>query len=143
MKAYHIRPNYCTVQLSFQNNYKNKIVCVEVIQSSQPNWVMSSTVSLLNHIFTGQAWSSKQLISIVHILTLETYNCPSQFRGRECRRKYFMINLQERMLPTQQGRTSNLLITSRTCIQLSHRGWLEKKQNQKNFEKYPPNKDTL
>ena len=30
-------------------------VCVEVLPSSQPNGVMSSTVSLLNHTFTGQA----------------------------------------------------------------------------------------
>ena len=30
-------------------------VCVEVLRPSQPNWVMSSAVSLLNHTFTGQA----------------------------------------------------------------------------------------
>ena len=30
-------------------------VCVEVLRSSQPNGVMSSTVSLPNHMFTGQA----------------------------------------------------------------------------------------
>ena len=30
-------------------------VCVEVLQPSQPNWVMSSVVSLPNHTFTGQA----------------------------------------------------------------------------------------
>ena len=30
-------------------------VCVEVLQSSQPNGVMSSAVSLPNHTFTGQA----------------------------------------------------------------------------------------
>ena len=30
-------------------------VCVEVLQPSQPNGVMSSTVSLPNHMFTGQA----------------------------------------------------------------------------------------
>ena len=30
-------------------------VCVEVLWSSQPNGVMSSTVSLPNHTFTGQA----------------------------------------------------------------------------------------
>ena len=43
-------------------------VCVEVLLPSQPNGVMSSAVSLLNHTFTGQAWSSKRLTSIVHIL---------------------------------------------------------------------------
>ena len=30
-------------------------VCVEVLRPSQPNEVMSSTVSLPNHTFTGQA----------------------------------------------------------------------------------------
>ena len=30
-------------------------VCVEVLRPSQPNGVMSSAVSLLNHTFTGQA----------------------------------------------------------------------------------------
>ena len=30
-------------------------VCVEVLRSSQPNGVMSSMVSLPNHMFTGQA----------------------------------------------------------------------------------------
>ena len=30
-------------------------LCVEVLQPSQPNGVMSSAVSLPNHTFTGQA----------------------------------------------------------------------------------------
>ena len=30
-------------------------VCVEVLQPSQPNGVMSSSISLPNHMFTGQA----------------------------------------------------------------------------------------
>ena len=44
-------------------------VCVEVLRPSHPNRVMSSTVSLptCNHTFTGQ--SSKQLTSIVHIIS--------------------------------------------------------------------------
>ena len=55
-----------------------KIVCVEILQPSQPNGVMTSMVSLIfNHTFTGQAVSSKQLTSIVHILSPETDNCPS------------------------------------------------------------------
>ena len=53
----------------------------------------------------------------------------NQRKGENDRRKYFMINLIERILPTQRGcRTCNLLITSPTCIQLNHRG--------------PPNEDT-
>ena len=37
-------------------------------------------------------------------------------------RKYLWSNLHERMLPTQQGWTLNILISSRTRIQLSRRG---------------------
>ena len=33
----------------------NVFVCVEVLRPSQPNRVMSSAVSLPNHMFTGQA----------------------------------------------------------------------------------------
>ena len=50
---------------------------VEILQPSQPNGVMLSVVSLPNHAFTGQTQSSKQLTSIVHILSPETDNCPS------------------------------------------------------------------
>ena len=35
--------------------YFSRFVCVEVLWPSQPNGVMSSTVSLPNHTFTGQA----------------------------------------------------------------------------------------
>ena len=52
-------------------------VCVVVLRPSQPNWVMWSAVSLPNHTFTGQALSSKQLTSNVHILSPETDNSPS------------------------------------------------------------------
>ena len=58
-------------------------VWVDVLWPSQPNWVMLSAVSLPNHTFTGQAWSSKRLTSIVHILLPETNNCPSWSNGRE------------------------------------------------------------
>ena len=59
------------------------LVCVEVLRPSQPNRVMSSAVSLPNHTFTGQAYSSKRLTSIVLILSPETDNCPSWISGRE------------------------------------------------------------
>ena len=52
-----------------------QFVCVEVLRPSQPNGVISSTVSLPNHTFTGQ--SSEQLTSIAHILLPETDICPS------------------------------------------------------------------
>ena len=32
-----------------------KNICVEVLRPSQPNGVMSSAVSLPNHLFTGEA----------------------------------------------------------------------------------------
>ena len=51
-------------------------VCVEVLRPSQHNGMLSA-VSLPNHTFTGQAWSSKRLTSIVHILLPVTDNCPS------------------------------------------------------------------
>ena len=58
-------------------------VCVEVLRPNQTNGVMSSAVSLPNHTFTGQAWSSTRLTSVVHILSPETDNCPSWISGRE------------------------------------------------------------
>ena len=57
------------------------LFCFEVLRPSQPNGVMSSAVSLPNHTFTGQAWFSKRLTSIVHILSTETDNC--LLEGRE------------------------------------------------------------
>ena len=80
---------------------------------------MSSAVSLPNYPSSGQASSSKRETSTVLILLPKTDNCPSWISGRENdRRKYFMINLQERMLPTRGGRILKLLIISRTRIQL-------------------------
>ena len=52
-------------------------VCVEVLWPSQSNGVMSTVVSLSNPTFTGQTSSSKQLTSIVCILSPNTDNCPS------------------------------------------------------------------
>ena len=60
-------------------------VCVEVLWPSQSNRVMLSMVSLPNHTFTGQAWSSKQITSIVHILSpgLENPLCETTATGRK------------------------------------------------------------
>ena len=57
---------------SQHSKYMVLFVCVEVLRPSQPSGVMSSAVSLPNHTFTGQAYSS-----IVSILSPETDNCPS------------------------------------------------------------------
>ena len=69
--------------LKLLDKWQTVFVCVEVLQPSQPSGVMSSAISLPNHTFTGQALSSKQLTSIVHILSPETDNCPSWISGRE------------------------------------------------------------
>ena len=58
-------------------------ICVEVLWPSQPNRVMSSAASSPNITFTGQAYSSMWLSSIVHILLQEIDNCPSWISGRE------------------------------------------------------------
>ena len=66
--------------------YKILFVCVEVLLFSQPYGVMSSTVSLPSlgsHTFTGQAYSSKWLTSIVHIFQPEVDNCHSGNSRRE------------------------------------------------------------
>ena len=46
----------CDTEISsFTSSTVVLFVCVEVLQPSQPNGVMSSAVSLPNHMFTGQA----------------------------------------------------------------------------------------
>ena len=50
---------------------------------SYPYGVMSTVVSLSNPTFTGRTSSSKQLTSIVCILSPDTDNCPSWIRGWE------------------------------------------------------------
>ena len=79
-------------------------VCVEVLWPSQPNGVMSSAISLHNHTFTSRNWQLPFL---------------NQQKGENDRRKYFMINLYERMLLTSggeggRGSTRDLLVSSRT-----------------------------
>ena len=91
-------------------------VCVEFLRPSQPNRVMSSAVSLPNHTFTGHACA--------HYIA-RNWQLPflNQRKGENDRKKYFMINLYERMLPTSAGvepATSWSPVGQR--IQLSHRG---------------------
>ena len=52
-KAAHYQPSHLDLH-RFQS-YLILFVCVEVLRSSQPNGVMSSAVSLPNHMYTGQA----------------------------------------------------------------------------------------
>ena len=44
-----------THNVCFGGEIRKNFVCVEVLRPTQPNWVMSSAVSLPNHMFTGQA----------------------------------------------------------------------------------------
>ena len=62
-----------------------QILCLFVLQFYGPVNPMGScrARSVPNHTFTGQAWSSKRLTSIVHILSPETDNCPSWISRRE------------------------------------------------------------
>ena len=53
------------------------------VMAQSTQWVMLIAVSLPNHTFTGQAWSSKQLTSTVHILLPETDDCHSWISRRE------------------------------------------------------------
>ena len=69
-------------------------------QSTQ--WgVISSVVSLPNHTFIGQAYSSRQLTSIIHILSPETDNCP------------FWVSWRERMMAEN---TSWSISTKECCL---------------------------
>ena len=75
----------------------------------------------------------------MHILSPETDNCPilNQQKGENDCRKYFMINLHERMLPTSVGVepvTSWSPVGRR--IQMSHRG-LYSKANQVIYSSLP------
>ena len=84
--------------------------CVMLSALSLPNWaglVLYALIQYCAHSFTWN-WQLPFL---------------NQQKGENDRRKYFMINIHEWMLPTWQGQTRNLLITSRMHIQLSHRGW--------------------
>ena len=56
------QPNFIhfLIDIEVSNHKQNLVygclfVCVEVLQPSQPNGVMSSAISLPNHTFTGQA----------------------------------------------------------------------------------------
>ena len=103
--------------LILSSRYFTVRFCVEVLRPSQPNQVMSSTVSLPNHTFTGQALSSKRLTSIVHILSPETDNCPSWISGRErmtVRNISWSISTKECCRP-RRGWTRDLLVSCRTA----------------------------
>ena len=112
---FYLIANVCGIVISIRlnhaswlSNYQIKwnIVCLFVLRFHGPVNPMGSCraqSSLPNHTFTGQAKSTKQLTNIVYILSPETDNFLNQRRWENNSRKYFMISLYERMLPTQQG----------------------------------------
>ena len=64
MVKVHAKSTFSSKNIILWQRHKNikmltfsfsEFVCVEVLQPSQPNGVMSSAVSLPNHTFTGQA----------------------------------------------------------------------------------------
>ena len=55
MSAVQNQYRYCYNTAAYLQMRNTVFVCVEVLRPSQPNGVMSSTVSLPNHTFTGQA----------------------------------------------------------------------------------------
>ena len=57
MTIYHLAEKKVKKNKILYSSITNRglFVCVEVLWPSQPNGVMSSTVSLPNHTFTGQA----------------------------------------------------------------------------------------
>ena len=68
---------FLTVDRIFSHIYC--FVCVEVLRPSQPNRVMSSAVKV--YLTTHLLGRLKRLTSILHILSLETDNCPSCISG--------------------------------------------------------------
>ena len=56
---YSVNPDQTVpkIDLNYARTFytQSLFVCVEVLRPSQPNGVMSSAVSLPNHMFTGQA----------------------------------------------------------------------------------------
>ena len=97
---------------------------VKVLQPSQPIRVMSSQSVYQNKLFMEQALSFKQLTSICAYFFIRNRQLPflNQQKGEDDCRKYFRINLMKECCRTGVDRTHNLT-TSRTSIQLSHRGW--------------------
>ena len=73
------------------------MVCAEVLRPSQPMGSCRARTVYLTILLLGRP---KRLTSIVHILSPEN----DKWRKEENdRRKYFMINIHKRMLPTRRG----------------------------------------
>ena len=115
----------CTDEKTLTRNSPNSYVVTLCwgFTAQSPQW---GHVSLPSHTFTGQAQSSKQLTSIVHICSPEIANCPSWISRRErmtVKKISWAISMKECCQPGR-GQTRNLLISSPTRIQLSYRSQL-------------------
>ena len=99
-------------------------VCVEVLRPSQPNGFMS--VSLPNHTFTGQVWPFKRFTSTwAHSFTRNwQISFLNQQKGEYDHWKYFMINLHESFAGPSRNWPYDFMITTQTCILLSHKDQL-------------------
>ena len=102
--------------------WKNKpiglIYRIDVLRLSQSIRVMSSAVSVPNHTFPGQLTSTCAQ-SFARNWQLSVLN---QRKRENDRRKYFMINLQERVLPDSAGIEPATPDHHSDGIRLSHRG---------------------
>ena len=109
---------------SFQPCVYGRLSWCFIAQSTHKSHVKQ--VRLSKHTFFGQALSSKCLTNICALLSQETNNCPSWISGRE-RMTIKIFHDQspwKNVVRPGRDRTHNLLITSQTCIWLSHKGRL-------------------
>ena len=91
---------FCSIQYFCKWVTKALFVCVEVLRPSQPNGVMSSAVSLPNVYWAGLVlWAVNQYCAHSFARNWQLPFLNQRKRENE-RRKYFMINPHERMLPT-------------------------------------------
>ena len=95
---------------------------VEVLRACEPIRVMMSAVSFPNYTFPGQSF--KRLTSTYAHSFARNWQLPflNQRKGENDRRKYFIINLHERMLPNPAGSNPERLITSQMSINKVEKG---------------------
>ena len=102
----------------------SSLCCVEVLWPSQPNGVMSSAVSFPRHTLLAKLSPLSIYQYCAHFFA-RNRQLPflNQRKGENIRRKYFIIKSpRKNVADLGGGQTRDLLASSRTCIQLSHRG---------------------
>ena len=101
---------YC----KFVNEINSGFVCVEVWRPSQPN-VERGQFSWPHFYWAGSVLEAVNQYCAHSFVRNWKRPFLNQRKGENDRRKYFMINLHERMLPPSRGRTRDLLVSSRTA----------------------------